>query len=47
MVRGRGSQGPGHPESDVAARGLYDKLGFNNPEGKPDGPVDFFYERDL
>ena len=34
-------------KDDVAARALYESLGFNNREGKPDGPVDYFYERDL
>jgi ribosomal protein S18 acetylase RimI-like enzyme len=32
---------------DVAARGLYEKLGFTNREGGPDGPVMLYYERDL
>jgi ribosomal protein S18 acetylase RimI-like enzyme len=34
-------------EDDVAARTLYESLGFNNREGKPDGPVAYYYERDL
>jgi ribosomal protein S18 acetylase RimI-like enzyme len=37
----------GTSEDDVAARGLYESLGFTNREGKPDGPVMLFYERDL
>ena len=37
----------GTAETDVAARGLYESLGFSNREGKPDGPVNYFYERDL
>jgi ribosomal protein S18 acetylase RimI-like enzyme len=37
----------GTSEDDVAARALYESLGFNNREGKPDGPVNYFYERDL
>ncbi len=37
----------GTGEDDVAARALYEKLGFNNTEGKPDGPVNYFYEREL
>ena len=37
----------GTSEDDVAARALYESLGFNNREGKPDGPVDYFYERVL
>jgi ribosomal protein S18 acetylase RimI-like enzyme len=37
----------GTSEDDVAARALYESLGFNNREGKPDGPINFFYEREL
>jgi ribosomal protein S18 acetylase RimI-like enzyme len=37
----------GTGDDDVAARGLYEKLGFNNTGGKPDGPVNYFYEREL
>ncbi len=37
----------GTSEEDVAARGLYEALGFSNREGKPEGPVMLFYERDL
>lgn len=37
----------GTSEDDVAARGLYESLGFNNREGKAEGPVTYFYERDL
>jgi ribosomal protein S18 acetylase RimI-like enzyme len=37
----------GTAETDVAARALYESLGFSNREGKPDGPVNYFYERDL
>jgi ribosomal protein S18 acetylase RimI-like enzyme len=37
----------GTSEDDVAARGLYESLGFNNREGKPDGPINYYYERDL
>ena len=32
---------------DVAARGLYESLGFTNREGRPDGPLMYYYERDL
>ena len=44
--------GAGHIElntshDDVAARALYEKLGFTNREGKPDGPVMYYYEREL
>jgi ribosomal protein S18 acetylase RimI-like enzyme len=37
----------GTAETDVAARRLYESLGFSNREGKPDGPVNYFYEREL
>jgi len=34
-------------EDDVAARRLYESLGFSRSEGKPDGPVNYYYEREL
>ena len=37
----------GTSEDDVAARSLYESLGFSNREGRPDGPVNYFYEREL
>jgi ribosomal protein S18 acetylase RimI-like enzyme len=37
----------GTAETDTAARALYEKLGFSNREGKPDGPINYFYEREL
>ena len=37
----------GTSEDDVAARGLYESLGFSNREGKQDGPLNYFYEREL
>ncbi len=37
----------GTAETDVAARRLYESLGFDNHEGKPRGPVNFYYEREL
>jgi ribosomal protein S18 acetylase RimI-like enzyme len=37
----------GTGEDDVAARALYERLGFNNRGGRPDGPVNYFYEREL
>jgi GNAT superfamily N-acetyltransferase len=37
----------GTGEGDVAARALYESLGFTNRERGPDGPLNFFYERDL
>ncbi len=46
------AEGAGHIElntsdDDVAARALYEKLGFTNREGKPDGPLMYYYERDV
>jgi GNAT superfamily N-acetyltransferase len=32
---------------DVAARALYESVGFTNREARPDGPVMYFYEREL
>jgi ribosomal protein S18 acetylase RimI-like enzyme len=37
----------GTSETDVAARALYESLGFVNREGGPEGPISYFYERDL
>jgi GNAT superfamily N-acetyltransferase len=37
----------GTSEDDVAARALYESLGFINREGGPDGPVEYWYEREL
>jgi ribosomal protein S18 acetylase RimI-like enzyme len=37
----------GTAEDDTAARALYESLGFDNRGGKPDGSVNYFYERDL
>lgn len=34
-------------ETDEAARGLYESLGFTNLEGGPDGPPMLYYEREL
>jgi ribosomal protein S18 acetylase RimI-like enzyme len=36
----------GTGEDDVAARALYESLGFDNHE-RPGGPVSYFYERDV
>jgi hypothetical protein len=33
-------------EGDVAARALYESLGFVNREG-PDGPITYFYGQEL
>jgi ribosomal protein S18 acetylase RimI-like enzyme len=37
----------GTGEDDVAARALYESLGFSNREGRPGGPLNYFYEREL
>jgi ribosomal protein S18 acetylase RimI-like enzyme len=34
-------------EDDVAARALYESLGFSNREGTPDAPLNYYYEREL
>jgi ribosomal protein S18 acetylase RimI-like enzyme len=48
-ARGEGAEQMelGTSEDDLAARGLYESAGFINREGGPDGPVMFFYEREL
>ena len=37
----------GTSEDDIAARALYESLGFSNRARKPDGPANYFYEREL
>jgi ribosomal protein S18 acetylase RimI-like enzyme len=44
---GAGDMHLGTSEDDVAARALYESLGFSNREGKPDGAINYFYEREL
>ncbi len=34
-------------ETDTAARGLYESIGFTNREGREDGPSMLYYEREL
>jgi ribosomal protein S18 acetylase RimI-like enzyme len=48
-ARGEGAEQMelGTSEDDKAARKLYESAGFVNTEGGPDGPVMFFYEREL
>jgi ribosomal protein S18 acetylase RimI-like enzyme len=46
-ARGADYMDLGTSEDDVAARALYESLGFSNREGKPDGPLSYFYEREL
>ncbi len=49
LARGEGAthMDLGTSEDDVAARALYERLGFSNREGRPDGPINYFYEREL
>jgi ribosomal protein S18 acetylase RimI-like enzyme len=44
---GAGHMDLGTSEDDVAARALYESLGFTNREGRPDGPLMYVYEREL
>ena len=37
----------GTSEDDTEARSLYESAGFTNREGRPDGPVMLYYEREL
>jgi len=37
----------GTADTDIAARALYESLGFSHTEGRPDGPVNYYYEREL
>jgi ribosomal protein S18 acetylase RimI-like enzyme len=46
-ARGADHMDLGTGETDVAARALYESLGFSNREGRPDGPLNYFYEREL
>jgi ribosomal protein S18 acetylase RimI-like enzyme len=45
--RGADRMDLGTSEDDVAARALYERLGFTNREGGADGPVMYVYEREL
>jgi ribosomal protein S18 acetylase RimI-like enzyme len=45
--RGANHMDLGTGEQDVAARGLYESLGFSNREGKPEGSINYYYEREL
>ncbi|HTA33878.1 MAG TPA: GNAT family N-acetyltransferase [Solirubrobacteraceae bacterium] len=49
LARSRGASHMelGTGEQDVAARALYESLGFSNREGRPDGPLNYYYEREL
>ena len=49
LARSRGADHMdlGTAENDAIARALYESLGFDNREGKPDGAVNHFYEREL
>jgi hypothetical protein len=39
--------GPERLAARVAARRLYERLGFTNREGRADGPLMYVYEREL
>lgn len=45
--QGAGDMHLGTGQDDVAARALYESLGFDNRGGRSDGPVNYFYERKL
>jgi len=49
LAREKGADGIdlGTGETDTAARGLYESMGFTNKEGGPEGPPMLFYEREL
>jgi ribosomal protein S18 acetylase RimI-like enzyme len=49
LARERGAEGIdlNTGETDTAARGLYESMGFTNREGSPDGPSMLFYEREI
>ncbi len=49
LARARGADqiGLDTSDDDVAARALYESLGFSNNEGAPDGPSMRHYEREL
>jgi ribosomal protein S18 acetylase RimI-like enzyme len=44
---GAGYMDLGTGEDDLAARALYESLGFDHRGGRPDGPVNLYYERKL
>lgn len=37
----------GTSHDDTAARAVYESLGFSNHEGGPEGPINYFYGREL
>ena len=45
--RGAETMDIGVDEPDLAARRLYESLGFTNRTGGPGGPLMYVYERDL
>lgn len=46
-ARGADYMDLGTSEEDKAARALYESLGFINRENGPEGPITYFYEREL
>jgi ribosomal protein S18 acetylase RimI-like enzyme len=49
LARGEGADymDLGTSEDDVAARKLYEGFGFSRTEGRPGGPLNYYYELDL
>ncbi len=45
--RGADHMDLGTGEQDLAAIALYESLGFSNREGKREGPINYYYEREL
>lgn len=45
--RGADTMDLGTGDDDVAARALYESLGFTSRDGGPTGPVNYFYELEL
>ena len=46
-ARGANYMDLGTADSDEIARRLYESFAFSNREGKPDGPINYYYEREL
>ena len=49
LARGEGADymDLGTSEDDVAARKLYERFGFSRTEGRPGGPLNYYYELEL
>jgi ribosomal protein S18 acetylase RimI-like enzyme len=46
-ARGADTMDIGVDEPDLAARRLYESMGFSHRTGGPDGPLMYVYEREL